>query len=129
MVSVEQAAIKAAQDVLRNSYSPYSNFKVGAALIADDNSIFTGTNVENCSFGLTICAERAAVVKAVSEGATSFKIIALASSSDTNIFPCGACLQVLSEFCDDLKIISVNSDGQKEYSSLKKLLPFRFKRD
>jgi len=129
MVSIEQAAIKAALDVIENSYAPYSNFKVGAAVIADDNSIFTGTNVENCSFGLTICAERAAVVKAVSEGKREFKILALASSTETNIFPCGACLQVLAEFCDDVKIISVNTDGQKEYSSLKKLLPMRFKKE
>jgi cytidine deaminase len=121
----EQAAIEAAK-AMRNSYSPYSKFKVGAALVSADDRIFAGTNVENASHGLTICAERSAISAAVTSGVTHFKLLALVSESDKNILPCGACLQVLSEFCDDLEIISINNAGQKDRTSLKEIFPQRF---
>lgn len=96
------------------AYAPYSNFKVGAVLLTRDGQIFTGCNIENSSYSMTICAERTAVFKAVSSGFRDFKAIAVAGSPDGDFskpcIPCGACLQVLSEFCDDDFMI-VLSDG------------------
>ena len=96
-----QAAVEAAS----NSYSKYSSFRVGAALLCDDGRVFTGCNIENASYSLTNCAERTAVFKAVSDGCNSFTAIAVAGSADGDYsapcIPCGACLQVLSEFCGD----------------------------
>ena len=119
------AAVKAAV----NSYSPYSHFRVGAALMAADGRIFTGCNIENASYSLTNCAERTAVFKAVSEGVTKFKAIAVVGSSDGDFLrpcqPCGACLQVLSEFCgDDMMIILSNG-----WFRLGDFLPMRFGAD
>lgn len=114
-------ALKAAQ----KAYSPYSGIQVGAALEAD-GSVFSGANVENRSYGLTVCAERSAVFAAVSAGSHKFERIAIASPQISFIVPCGACLQVLAEFCDDLKIILVGRDGKLRRTSLRKLLPTRF---
>jgi cytidine deaminase len=119
------AAVKTAE----KSYSNYSHFTVGAALLTSDGRVFTGCNIENASYSLTICAERTAVFKAVSEGYTVFEAIAIAGSGNDDFskpcFPCGACLQVLSEFCgDSFRIIL--SDG--EYS-LSDFLPKRFNED
>lgn len=115
-------AVKAAE----KSYSPYSSFRVGAALLTENGDIFTGCNIENASFSLTNCAERTAIFKAVSEGNTKFSAIAVAGSStedfSTPCTPCGACLQVLSEFCGDDFII-VLSDGEHKLSDF---LPLRF---
>lgn len=118
--------LELAEKTARNSYSRYSGFRVGAVLATDGGRIFTGCNVENSSFSLTNCAERTAIFKAVSEGVTQFTKIAVVGSSDGDFSkpcrPCGACLQVLSEFCgDDFKIVL--SDG--EYS-LKDFMPMRF---
>lgn len=117
-----ELAVKAAE----NSYSQYSHFCVGAALIAENGEVYTGCNVENASFSLTNCAERTAVFKAVSDGNTKFYAIAIAGSStddfSTPCIPCGACLQVLSEFCRDDFII-VLSDGEHKLSDF---LPLRF---
>ncbi|MBR1751140.1 MAG: cytidine deaminase [Ruminococcus sp.] len=118
-----ELAVKAAG----NSYSPYSHFKVGAALEAKDGRVFTGCNIENASYSLTVCAERTAIFKAVSEGVKEFKSIAIAGSSDeffsTPCPPCGACLQVMSEFCgDDFKIVL----SDRTYL-LRELMPNRFK--
>lgn len=115
-------AIKAAE----KSFSKYSGFRVGAALLTADGKVYTGCNIENASYSLTICAERNAIFKAVSEGNTEFAAIAVAGSCDndfsTPCTPCGACLQVMSEFCDDnFKIIL--SDG--EYT-LYDFMPKRF---
>ena len=126
MSSVEEQAIAEAAKAMRNSYSPYSKFKVGAALVSTDDRIFAGTNVENASYGLTICAERSAIFSAVSSGVTEFKLLVLVSESDKCILPCGACLQVLSEFCFDLEILSINKSGQRQRTSLKKIFPHRF---
>ncbi|MBO5384652.1 MAG: cytidine deaminase [Ruminococcus sp.] len=115
-------AVKAAE----KSYSKYSGFSVGAALLTADGQIFTGCNIENASYSLTVCAERTAVFKAVSEGITDFKAIAVAGSADNDFskqcVPCGACLQVLSEFCDDDFVI-VLSNG---WYRLADFLPIRF---
>ncbi len=108
LTSLARAAIDAAQ----RAYAPYSKFKVGAALLAEDGRVFTGCNVENASYGLTNCAERTAVFKAVSEGATRFKAIAIAGGVGDVAMPCGACRQVLAEFCPpDAPVRCVSLDG------------------
>ncbi|MDE6034312.1 MAG: cytidine deaminase [Ruminococcus sp.] len=110
------------------SYSPYSKFRVGAVLLTTDGQIFTGCNIENSSYSMTICAERTAIFKAVSSGFTDFKAIAIAGSTSDDFsvpcVPCGACLQVMAEFCDDDFMI-VLSDGVHR---LKDFLPSRFKK-
>lgn len=119
------AAVKAAE----KSYSKYSHFTVGAALLTKDGKIFTGCNIENASYSLTVCAERTAVFKAVSEGYTDFEAIAIAGSGNEDFskacFPCGACLQVLSEFCgNSFKIILSDTEYR-----LSDFLPKRFNED
>ncbi|MBD5158786.1 MAG: cytidine deaminase [Ruminococcus sp.] len=120
-----QFAVRASE----KSYSPYSKFKVGAVLLTEDGQIFTGCNIENASYSMTICAERTAIFKAVSSGFTDFKAIAIAGSSGDDFsipcVPCGACLQVLSEFCNDDFMI-VLSDGVHK---LKDFLPNRFTKE
>lgn len=97
---------KEAEKALRYAYAPYSRFKVGAALLTKDGRIFTGCNVENSAFGSSMCAERVAFYKAVSEGVTDFKAIAIANSRGTTCPPCGSCRQVMQEFCEaDFMII------------------------
>ena len=90
--------LKKAKDAINNSYSPYSNFKVGAAVLSQSGKIYTGTNVENSSYGLTMCAERVAIFKAVSEGERKFEAIAIIGTSNNVVSPCGACRQVILEF-------------------------------
>lgn len=117
----------AARRVLKNSYSPYSKFAVGAALLGADRALYSGTNVENGSYGLSICAERAALFAGVAAGCRRFAALAVVSNSERFPHPCGACLQVLSEFSSKLPIVLVNRDGVAEETSLEKLLtaPFR----
>jgi cytidine deaminase len=99
LMEIDDKLFAAAQDSAEKSYSPYSKFRVGAAILCGDGSIVTGTNVENRSFGLTICAERSAVVSAIGSGKKDFKAIAIATPDSTYpVSPCGACRQVLSEF-------------------------------
>ncbi|MFH1282574.1 MAG: cytidine deaminase [bacterium] len=118
--------IKIADEAKNNAYCPYSRFPVGAALLTKKKGVFTGVNVENASYGLSICAERVAVGKAVSDGVTDF--IALAVVADKNgILPCGACLQVLSEFSGNLEIIYKIKNGKITITKLKDLIPKRFK--
>jgi len=114
-----------ARAVQKLSYSPYSGFKVGAAL-EGENEVYSATNVENRSYGLTICAERAAVFSAVSHGENKFSRLALASPTEEFLVPCGACLQVLAEFCEDLQIILSNSKGALKLTSLDILFPHPF---
>ena len=115
-------AVKASE----RAYSKYSGFSVGAALLTDDEKLYTGCNIENSSYSLTNCAERTAVFKAVSDGCTKFKAIAVAGSGSGDFskpcFPCGACLQVLSEFCGD-EFTVILSDGAYKLSDF---LPMRF---
>ncbi|MBX2991802.1 MAG: cytidine deaminase [Bacteroidetes bacterium] len=115
--------IRIAKLAKENSYSPYSKFRVGAALLAGNGRIFSGCNVENSSYSLTTCAERNALFKAVSEGSTDFISIAIASDDTGLLPPCGACRQVLSEFAPDIEVILTSSQGDVKLTSLKKLFP------
>jgi homotetrameric cytidine deaminase/rRNA maturation RNase YbeY len=121
--SVENTLLSLAREAMKNSYSPYSSYPVGAALHCIDGRIFTGCNIENASFGLTNCAERTALFKAVSEGARGFDIIAIAAN--TKPWPCGACRQVLNEFAPDIRIL-VTWDSYVEEKTLRELLPEGF---
>jgi len=115
--------IEAASKARAEAYAPYSKFAVGAALLTKRGRIITGCNVENLSFGLTICAERAAVFTAVAMGEREFEAIALVADSKTPVTPCGACRQVLAEFAADLPICSGNLEGERFESTLRELLP------
>jgi len=121
----EKKLVEMAVKASENAYAPYSKFKVGAAVLTDDGRIFTGVNIENASYGLTICAERVAIFKAISEGAKKIRVIAVFSKGSMP-YPCGACRQVLAEFgSGDTKIIVY--DGKKiEEFLLDDLLPNRF---
>lgn len=110
------------------TYSPYSRFGVGAALLCEDGIIYEGCNIENASYGLTNCAERTAIFKAVSEGHTKFKALAVVADTEGPCAPCGACRQVISEF-DILQIILANLKGNYRVLDLDELLPFRFGAD
>ncbi len=115
--------IEAASAVRQRAYAPYSHFAVGAALLTTDGRVVRGCNVENISFGLTLCAERSAVVAALAEGHVSFQAIAIVADTDVPISPCGACRQVLAEFSPDLVVITANLSGRTETFSLAELLP------
>src|ERR1700720_2249010 len=104
-----------------NAYAPFSKFKVGAAIEDETGRIFTGCNVENATYGLTICAERVAVFKAISEGARKFTRVAVAADTDVLTPPCGACRQILWEFCRDIELTLVNPRGRSEKFQLKDL--------
>lgn len=117
--------ITCAKQAMQYAYCKYSNFKVGSAIATKDGSIFTGCNVENSSYGATMCAERTAVFKAVSEGNKDFVAIAIVSSNDEFTYPCGMCRQVLSEFNLDL-IIVLSQKDQLEVTTLRQLLPHAF---
>jgi cytidine deaminase len=118
-----QAAALAARE---NAHAPYSKFRVGAALEDRSGRVHSGCNVENATYGLTLCAERVAVFKAISEGAREFRRIAIAADTDTLTPPCGACRQILWEFCGDIEIVLVNPRGKSEVLRLKELLPRAF---
>lgn len=120
------ALIKAAKQASQLAYAPYSRFRVGAALLTKSDKIFTGCNVENKSYGLTVCAERVAVFKAVSQGEKNFKAIAIYTNTKEFTLPCGACLQVLYEFAKNLLIITVNRFGKSKTYKLAQLLPYPF---
>ena len=119
---LEAAALK----VRENAHAPFSKFKVGAAIEDESGRIFTGCNVENATLGLTLCAERVAVFKAVSEGAREFTRIAVAADTDLLTPPCGACRQILWEFCGDVELTLVNLEGKTETLHLKDLFPRPF---
>jgi cytidine deaminase len=119
--------VRLAHEAKQKAYAPYSNFRVGAALITESGKLFMGSNIENASFGATNCAERTAVFKAVSEGEHSIKSIAIASESEDYIYPCGICRQVLSEFGQkDTKIICSNKKGDYTVFTLDEMLPNAF---
>jgi len=109
-----------------NAFAPFSKFKVGAAVEDVDGRIHTGCNIENASYGLTLCAERVAVFKAVSEGARKFRRVAVAADTDDLTPPCGACRQILWEFCGDVELVLVNPRGKSETYRMKDLLPKPF---
>ena len=118
--------LEAALEARENAHAPFSKFKVGAAIEDDSGRIFTGCNVENATYGLTMCAERVAVFKAISEGARKFKRIAVAADTDALTPPCGACRQILWEFCGDAELTLVNLQGKTETLRLKDLFPRPF---
>ena len=109
-----------------NAFAPFSHFRVGAALQDADGRIHTGCNIENATYGLTLCAERVAVFKAVSEGVRKFRRIAVAADTESLTPPCGACRQILWEFCGDIEIVLVNPRGKTETCRLKDLFPKPF---
>ena len=106
--------------------APYSRFRVGAALEAADGRIFTGCNVENATYGLTMCAERVAIFKALSEGARQFSRLAVVADSGRLITPCGACRQIIWEFCGDVAVVLADEQGRSEVMQMRELLPRAF---
>ncbi len=115
-----------AKQAAEHAYVPYSRFPVGAALECSDGTVFTGCNVENAALGSTICAERTAAVKAVSEGHTDFARIAIWAESRDYCMPCGACRQFLSEFSTDMEVLSAKSGGRYVSYKLRELMPHTF---
>lgn len=122
----DQALVALSVEMQKRSYVPYSRFPVGAALLCQDGTVFTGCNVENAAYGSTICAERTALVKAVSEGHTDFVAIAISGQGDDYCWPCGACRQMLYEFAPGLKVLAARRDGQFQSVTLDQLLPNGF---
>ena len=123
MLDTLLAAALAARE---NAFAPYSKFRVGAAIEDAAGRIHTGCNVENATYGLTVCAERVAVFKAISEGVSKFRRLAVAADTDRLTPPCGACRQILWEFCGDIEIVLVNPRGKTETHRLKDLFPKPF---
>ncbi len=123
----DQALVELAFSMLERSYVPYSHFPVGAALLCADGTVFTGCNVENAAYGSTICAERTALVKAVSEGRRDdFVQLAVAGRSEDYCWPCGSCRQMLYEFAPDLTVLVARGDGGFVTLPLRELLPHGF---
>ena len=121
---------KLAIDARENAYVPYSKFKVGAAVITVDGSIYTGCNIENASYGATNCAERTAIFKAVSEGHKKIKAIAVVGDMSTNTYPCGICRQVIVEFAtDDIQIILVKNEEEYVVKTMEEILPGAFTKE
>ncbi len=122
--------IKLAAKARKKAYAPYSNFKVGAALETKNGHVYTGANVENSSFGLSMCAERIAIFKAVTNGETEFKKLAVIANTKDVVSPCGACRQVMAEF-GDFEVLLANMEGKVEKTTVGALLPgaFNLRRD
>jgi len=125
-MSDPETLIAAAKRARENAHAPFSNFRVGAALRATSGRVYTGCNVENATYGLTICAERVAIFKAISEGERGFDAIAVVTDSERLTPPCGACRQIIWEFCGDVEVILANLAGQKEIRRMAVLLPEPF---
>lgn len=123
----ERATLVAAATAAREkAAAPYSHFHVGAALLAEDGRVFGGCNVESASYGLTICAERTAVVKAISEGVRAFRAVAVVTGADEPTSPCGACRQVLWDQCRDIAVVMATTGGKVEETTLATLIPRAF---
>ncbi len=121
-----KSLVEAAIEARKNAHAPYSHFLVGAALEAEDGRVFTGSNVENATYGLSVCAERVAVFKAISESARKFRRVAVAADTDVLTPPCGACRQILWEFCGDIEVTLTNLQGKTETFRMKDLFPRPF---
>ena len=121
-----QALIKAATQARENAHARFSNFKVGAALRTAEGKIYGGCNVENATYGLTVCAERVAIFKAISEGERQFDAIAVVTDTDTLTPPCGACRQLIWEFCGDVPVVMANLKGESEILKMGELFPKPF---
>ena len=118
--------VAAATEARGRAFAPYSKFRVGAALLAEDGTVFTGCNVESASYGLTICAERVALVKGISEGRTRFTAVAVVADTERLTPPCGACRQLLWEFAPDATVTLANLAGLTAQHSMRELLPHGF---
>ncbi|HXM94962.1 MAG TPA: cytidine deaminase [Candidatus Dormibacteraeota bacterium] len=125
-MSEHEVLISAAKQARENAHAPYSNFRVGAALRAKSGRIFGGCNVENATYGLTLCAERVAIFKAISEGERGFEAIAVVTDSETLTPPCGACRQLIWEFCGDVAVILASLKGKSEVLPMRELFPKPF---
>lgn len=125
-MSEYEPLIAAAKQARENAHAPFSGFQVGAALRAQSGRVFTGCNVENATLGLTCCAERVAIFKAISEGEHGFEAIAVVADTDTLTPPCGACRQIIWEFCGDIPVILTNLKGKTELTRSGALLPKPF---
>ncbi|HEV7842102.1 MAG TPA: cytidine deaminase [Pyrinomonadaceae bacterium] len=122
----KEEVIEAALGARERAVAPFSNFRVGAAVETDDGRIFTGCNIESASYGLTVCAERVAIWKAISEGARCFGLLVVAVDTENLTPPCGTCRQIIWEHCRDTTILLVNLQGQSEELQIKDLLPRAF---
>lgn len=123
----DRELVNIAKEAMEYAYAPYSHFKVGAALLAKDGTVFKGCNIENATYGATNCAERTAIFKAVSEGVREFEAIAVVASSGDYASPCGICRQVLFEFMPDGKVILDSEEKGMVTFSVQELLPFGFR--
>ena len=118
--------LRVANSAAESAYAPYSDFHVGAALLTESGDVFAGCNVENATFGATVCAERNAIAAAVLAADTNLQALVVICPADRPVAPCGICRQVLAEFADDLPILLATPDGQRELVNLTELLPHRF---
>jgi cytidine deaminase len=125
-VSENEKLVTAAKQARENAHAPYSNFRVGAALRGSSGRIFSGCNVENATYGLTVCAERVAIFKAISEGERGFSAIAVVTDTEKLTPPCGACRQLIWEFCGDVPVTMANLGGKRETLQMKELFPKPF---
>jgi cytidine deaminase len=126
MSPITSPLVEAALAARLRAHAPFSHFKVGAAIEDEDGRIFTGCNVENATYGLTICAERVAVFKAISEGGSKIKRIVVVADTDVLTPPCGACRQILWEFCGEAELTLANLAGKQETMSVKEIFPRPF---
>ena len=121
-----EALLTAAKQARENAHAPYSNFRVGAAVRASSGRIFGGSNIENASYGLTLCAERVAIFKAISEGERNFEAVAVVTDADVLTPPCGACRQIIWEFCGDVPVLLANLQSKRESLKMSDLFPKPF---
>ena len=125
----DRELINIAEKAMRYAYAPYSKFKVGAAILTNENKVYYGCNIENSSYGGTVCAERIAIFKAVSEGERKISKIAIVSSSNDLTYPCGICRQILAEFMPEGKVILKDKEGGIKSYTVDELMPYRFTLD
>jgi cytidine deaminase len=125
-LSEDELLITAAKHGRENAHAPYSNFRVGAALRSSSGRIFSGCNVENATYGLTVCAERVAIFKAISEGERGFSAMAVVTDTETLTPPCGACRQLIWEFCGDVPVTMANLGEKRETLQMRELFPKPF---
>jgi cytidine deaminase len=125
-VTEKDLLIEAAKQARENAHAPYSNFRVGAALRSTSGRIFGGCNVENATYGLTMCAERVAIFKAISEGERGFSALAVVTDTEVLTPPCGACRQLMWEFCGDISVSLANLKGKIEVMQMRELFPIPF---